>query len=140
MSEYSGSISYCPIQDLKKIMLLPSADMLSAELLEAQRQDRISHYILRLAFCESIDQSNWFIQLELELFKLRCAVEGPAYVSSFLKSNGIQLEKVEQSEQLQLEDDLISGSGMVLSKDKDFADIDFYKVRTAPSQPVRNGI
>ena len=38
---------------------------------ETRKQDHISHFILRLAFCQSPEQTKWFIQHELDLFKLR---------------------------------------------------------------------
>ncbi|KAH7689691.1 Eukaryotic-type DNA primaselarge subunit family protein [Aphelenchoides avenae] len=114
--------------EIKKIMVLPSSGMLASDVAQARRLDRISHFVLRLAFCQSVDQSNWFIQQELELFKLRCAIEGAANVEDFLKMNGIELHNVDKREQAgRLRDSLINGSGLIINPEKEF-DVNFYKV------------
>lgn len=104
--------------------------MLASDVPQARRLDRISHFVLRLAFCQSVDQSNWFIQQELELFKLRCAIEGAANVEDFLRMNGIELHRVDKREQLsRLSDSLINGSGLIINQPTDFEAVNFYKVR-----------
>jgi len=43
----------------------------SEEHLQTRRKDHISHFILRLVYCHDIEQTKWFINQEVEFFKLR---------------------------------------------------------------------
>lgn len=60
----------------------------------ARREDRISHFILRLAFCQTQDQADWFLRQEAELFRMRFQLETPNNLQQFLKTNGIELNPV----------------------------------------------
>lgn len=57
------------------------------------RRDRISHYILRLAFCTG-ENRDWFVRQEEELLKLRLSTLS-APLNSLLEELGEQYEKVE---------------------------------------------
>lgn len=43
----------------------------SEEHLQIRRKDHISHFILRLVYCHDMEQTKWFINQEVEFFKLR---------------------------------------------------------------------
>lgn len=60
----------------------------------ARREDRISHFILRLAFCQVQEQSDWFIRQEVELFRMRFQNETEKGIRQFLNANGIKINLV----------------------------------------------
>lgn len=93
---------------------------------ESRRQDRISHFILRLAFCQSPEQTKWFIQQELDLFKLRFKALGHGKKELFLKQNNFNLSNVDNSEKDVLREVLISSNFGVDNKNYDRTA--FYKV------------
>ena len=39
--------------------------------LQARRRDHVSHYILRLAYCQNMELRRWFVNMEVEYLKLR---------------------------------------------------------------------
>uniref|UniRef100_A0A914MUI6 DNA primase large subunit n=1 Tax=Meloidogyne incognita TaxID=6306 RepID=A0A914MUI6_MELIC len=72
--------------------------LLSSQLREARRKDRISHFILRLAFCQSQEMSQWFVKQETELFRMRFQLEAPSKMLQFLKANNINPQEVDENE------------------------------------------
>lgn len=42
---------------------------------EERKKDHVSHFILQLAFCQSVDLRAWFSKLETELFRIRLSEE-----------------------------------------------------------------
>ncbi|KAI1707015.1 eukaryotic and archaeal DNA primase, large subunit domain-containing protein [Ditylenchus destructor] len=94
------------------------------ELAEERRKDTISHFILRLAFCQSQEQSAWFVRQETELFKMRFQLEPIGCIMQFLRLNKIDLEPVSESEKKAIAYDLMQShviSGEVVMK------TEFYK-------------
>uniref|UniRef100_A0A8D2LX44 DNA primase large subunit n=1 Tax=Varanus komodoensis TaxID=61221 RepID=A0A8D2LX44_VARKO len=51
---------------------------------EARRKDHISHFILRLAFCQSYELRRWFIQQEMDLFRYRFTQLNDSLIEKFL--------------------------------------------------------
>lgn len=39
--------------------------------LQYRRKDHISHFVLRLSYCQDLDRQSWFINHEVDFFKLR---------------------------------------------------------------------
>lgn len=57
---------------------------------EDEKRDRIAHYVLRLAYCRPNDR-NWFLNLEVQLFKLRLQ---EVDINAFLKDNQLSYTQV----------------------------------------------
>ncbi|XP_063772811.1 DNA primase large subunit isoform X2 [Pseudophryne corroboree] len=93
---------------------------------EQRRKDHISHFILRLAYCQSEDLRRWFIQQEMDLFKFRFAELSKEKVEEFLKFNDLEYVSISDEEKLNLQDELTSSS-FGLSSVK-LEDLTFYRV------------
>lgn len=93
---------------------------------KARRADRISHFILRLAFCQTPEQTKWFINQEVELFRFRFGLETRANIMSLVKSNNFDLIKVEADEKKKYSNELMNGSGIRADK---FEMTEFWKVQ-----------
>ncbi|XP_039100240.1 DNA primase large subunit [Hyaena hyaena] len=61
---------------------------------ERRRRDHISHFILRLAYCQSEDLRRWFIQQEMDLLRFRFSILPKDKIQSFLKDSHLQFEAV----------------------------------------------
>ncbi|CAH2248790.1 DNA primase large subunit [Pelobates cultripes] len=93
---------------------------------ELQRKDHISHFILRLAYCQSEDLRRWFIQQEMDLFKFRFNQLTKEKIQEFLKLNDLQYVPISEEEKKSHQEDLINGSyGLSLTK---LEEQEFYKV------------
>lgn len=85
--------------------------------------DRISHHILRLAYCRSEDLRRWFIQQETELFRVRFQQATDGEVDRFFASNDLDYQKLEDI------DPAIRGNLKVSYEDrKDMGTFDYYKI------------
>jgi DNA primase large subunit len=63
-----------------------------------EQRDKISHFILRLAFCRSEDLRRWFITQECILFKYRLDALSDDQRQVFMAQNGISYEIVSAEE------------------------------------------
>ncbi|XP_072800848.1 DNA primase large subunit [Vicugna pacos] len=77
---------------------------------EPRRRDHISHFILRLAYCQSEDLRRWFIQQEMDLLRFRFSILPKDKVQSFLKDSHLQFEAISDGEKTLREQDLIASS------------------------------
>ncbi|KAB0400809.1 hypothetical protein E2I00_003961, partial [Balaenoptera physalus] len=59
---------------------------------EPRRRDHISHFILRLAYCQSEELRRWFIQQEMDLLRFRFSILRKDKIQSFLKDSHLQFE------------------------------------------------
>uniref|UniRef100_A0A674E357 DNA primase large subunit n=1 Tax=Salmo trutta TaxID=8032 RepID=A0A674E357_SALTR len=62
--------------------------------IEARRKDHISHFILRLAYCQTEDLRRWFIQQEIDLFRYRFKDLGSKNIREFLQYNNLHYHTV----------------------------------------------
>ncbi|OWK49698.1 DNA primase large subunit [Lonchura striata] len=61
---------------------------------EARRKDHISHFILRLAYCQSEDLRRWFLQQEMDLFRYRFNELTENLMQKFLEHVNLSFEAV----------------------------------------------
>uniref|UniRef100_A0AC34QQY6 Uncharacterized protein n=1 Tax=Panagrolaimus sp. JU765 TaxID=591449 RepID=A0AC34QQY6_9BILA len=113
------------VSELSTLMPLAVGKAFNETLPKARRADRVSHFILRLAFCQSPEQTRWFINQEVELFRFRFGLETRANVMSLVKSNNFNLTKVEADEKKKYANELMNGSGIRADK---FEATEFWKV------------
>ncbi|XP_072246490.1 DNA primase large subunit [Leuresthes tenuis] len=93
---------------------------------DKQRKDHISHFILRLAYCQTEDLRRWFIQQEVDLFRYRFNYLDSKQKLELLHKNNLQYEAIGSKEKTDLQHKLINSSyavsGVTVEKQ------DFYKV------------
>ncbi|KAI4896590.1 hypothetical protein NFI96_018221, partial [Prochilodus magdalenae] len=93
---------------------------------EKRRKDHISHFILRLAYCQTEDLRRWFIQQEMDLFRHRFSDLPSKYKTEFLHRNNLKYDTISVEEKKNLKDQLINSSygisGITVVEQ------DFYKV------------
>lgn len=122
--EYSTKLE----NELRKLKFLDSAskDEINDKAYDARRKDHISHFILRLAYCQSEDLRRWFIQQEMDLFKFRFNLLPKEKVQEFLKFNDLEYVPISEEEKKMHQEDLISSTyGLSTTK---LEELQFYKV------------
>ncbi|XP_041865895.1 DNA primase large subunit isoform X2 [Melanotaenia boesemani] len=93
---------------------------------EKRRKDYISHFILRLAYCQTEDLRRWFIQQEVDLFRYRFNQLDSKQKLEFLHRNNLQYEAISSKEKKDLQDKLVNSSYAVSGITVETCD--FYKV------------
>uniref|UniRef100_A0A7N8XZX8 DNA primase large subunit n=1 Tax=Mastacembelus armatus TaxID=205130 RepID=A0A7N8XZX8_9TELE len=93
---------------------------------DKRRKDYISHFILRLAYCQTEDLRRWFIQQEVDLFRYRFSDLQPKQKLEFLHRNNLQYDTISIEEKKTLLDKLVNSSYGVSGITVE--DQDFYKV------------
>ncbi|XP_040033779.1 DNA primase large subunit [Gasterosteus aculeatus] len=93
---------------------------------DKRRKDHISHFILRLAYCQTEDLRRWFIQQEVDLFRHRFDELSPQQKLELLNRNNLQYATTSVKEKILLKDELLNSSynvsGITVEEQ------DFYKV------------
>ncbi|VFV40218.1 dna primase large subunit isoform 1 [Lynx pardinus] len=77
---------------------------------ERRRRDHISHFILRLAYCQSEDLRRWFIQQEMDLLRFRFSILPKDKIQSFLKDSHLHFEAISYEERSLREHEIIASS------------------------------
>ncbi|XP_012296982.2 DNA primase large subunit isoform X1 [Aotus nancymaae] len=77
---------------------------------EPRRRDHISHFILRLAYCQSEDLRRWFIQQEMDLLRFRFGILPKDKIQDFLKDSHLQFEAISDKEKTLREKEIIASS------------------------------
>ncbi|NWR14268.1 PRI2 primase, partial [Emberiza fucata] len=96
---------------------------------EARRKDHISHFILRLAYCQSEDLRRWFLQQEMDLFRYRFNELTESLMQKFLEHANLSFEAIGEDLKNQLANELSASTpGFTLPKVKEQM---FYKVGLA---------
>lgn len=113
------NLPYRPESDERKSQTGPSEQ-------DKRRKDHISHFILRLAYCQTEDLRRWFIQQEVDLFRYRFNNLLAKEKLEFLHRNHLQYDSISLEEKRSLQDKLVSSSYAVSGITVE--DHDFYKV------------
>ncbi|NWY70569.1 PRI2 primase, partial [Erithacus rubecula] len=96
---------------------------------EARRKDHISHFILRLAYCQSEDLRRWFLQQEMDLFRYRFNELTENLMQKFLEHVNLSFEAIGEDLKNELANELSTSTpGFTLAKVKEQT---FYKVGLA---------
>ncbi|NXE37682.1 PRI2 primase, partial [Ptilorrhoa leucosticta] len=96
---------------------------------EARRKDHISHFILRLAYCQSEDLRRWFLQQEMDLFRYRFNELTESLMQKFLEYVNLSFEAIGEDLKNELANELCASTpGFSLLKVKEQM---FYKVGLA---------
>ncbi|KAG9493763.1 hypothetical protein GDO78_001570 [Eleutherodactylus coqui] len=130
VSYLKGSLEYnakleSELRKLKFVCLAPN-DEIDDKVYDIRRKDHISHFILRLAYCQSEDLRRWFIQQEMDLFKFRFNLLPKEKVQEFLRFNDLEYVAISGEEKDLLQHDLMNSTfGLSTAK---LEDCEFYKV------------
>ena len=72
--------------------------LIKAELLHNPHKDRLSHFVLRLAYCRTEETRRWLISTECALFKYRFENEtSQPIVNRFLTNNRLSYQPIEEN-------------------------------------------
>ncbi|XP_061316543.1 DNA primase large subunit isoform X3 [Pezoporus flaviventris] len=93
---------------------------------EARRKDHISHFILRLAYCQSEDLRRWFLQQEMDLLRYRFNELTDSLRQKFLEHVNLSFEAISEDMKNELANELLTSTpGFSVAKVKEQI---FYKV------------
>ncbi|CAH0548532.1 unnamed protein product [Brassicogethes aeneus] len=93
---------------------------------QARRADFLSHHILRLAYCRSEDLRRWFLNREIDWFKIRFISQTQQGVMKFLHNNNFTYTPISQDEKDNIRSDIMMST--VGMSDVAIDSSDFYKV------------
>ncbi|KAJ8250377.1 hypothetical protein COCON_G00222990 [Conger conger] len=77
---------------------------------EKRRKDHISHFILRLAYCQTEDLRRWFIQQEMDLFRHRFGELASKHKTEFLHQNELRYDTITTDEKTSLMEKLVQST------------------------------
>ncbi|KAM7135898.1 DNA primase large subunit isoform 1-T1 [Molossus nigricans] len=77
---------------------------------EPRRRDHISHFVLRLAYCQSEDLRRWFIQQEMDLLRFRFNILPKDKIQDFLRDSHLHFEAISDEEKKLRNTELIASS------------------------------
>eukprot|EP01035_Chromulina_nebulosa_P022258 gene22258-28829_t len=65
---------------------------------KAARKDKISHFILRLAYCRTADLRQWFLEQECSLFRARLEQLSQSTRIDFMRLNGLEYDVITEEQ------------------------------------------
>ncbi|NXO03477.1 PRI2 primase, partial [Rhinopomastus cyanomelas] len=99
---------------------------LAEEDYEARRKDHISHFILRLAYCQSEELRRWFLQQEMDLLRYRFNELTDVLRQKFLEHVNLSFEAISEDVKNELADELCASTpGFTMTKVREQT---YYKV------------
>uniref|UniRef100_A0A0N4ZNH3 DNA primase large subunit n=1 Tax=Parastrongyloides trichosuri TaxID=131310 RepID=A0A0N4ZNH3_PARTI len=95
----------------------------------ARKEDAMSHFILRLAFCKNVEQTKWFINQEAALFGYRFRKLSRADIRLLLKVNNISAEEATYEEVNEISKEIASSMSMKVKEilGREYFKIPFYE-------------
>mmetsp|Transcript_29205 Transcript_29205/g.67010 ORF Transcript_29205/g.67010 Transcript_29205/m.67010 type:complete len:331 (-) Transcript_29205:338-1330(-) len=93
---------------------------------EERQRDLISHFILRIAYCQTEEHRRWFLTNECQLFGMRFKSLTPSESDAFFKEHGLKYPRLERSEKERLRFKLLTLSGNMSGSQYDA--MEYYKV------------
>ncbi|CAG9861402.1 unnamed protein product [Phyllotreta striolata] len=124
-------------EGLKKFLRLASGYCSQTELdFQARKADYISHYILRVAYCRSETLRRWFVNRELEWFKLKFLAQSHQGFMKFLQLNDFTYTPIRPEVKEKLNHDLYTSTAI---PDREFNTTDFFKVPFTEVLPLVKG-
>jgi len=93
-------------------------------------KDQISHYILRMAYCQTEELRRWFLANECKLFKIRYDSSKAASVDQFLRERDVlmQYPPISDEEKMRLKPKLIGLHNSSNSSNGNYLTTDYYQV------------
>ncbi|KAL3267866.1 hypothetical protein HHI36_007007 [Cryptolaemus montrouzieri] len=129
---FSEDWKKCVKEDLTKlelrkfIRLLNGLDGQTELDINARKADHLSHYILRLAYCRSEELRRWFINRELEWFRLRFMFQNQNTLSRFLESNKLIYAPITDEQKDEIYNELVMSTANM--SDVSVRTTNFFKV------------
>lgn len=106
-----------------------TADTFLEHKTEFMRRDSVSHFALRLAFCNTRDGREWLLKQEQRFFVFRYEALNPEAKDTFLEKSGVKVKKFEPSQKMTLQklQSCTSGS-KIWSENRPVYDTTFYEL------------
>jgi DNA primase large subunit len=82
-----------------------------------ERNDNVSHHILRLAYCGSLENRNWFLTYECALFKYRAELRAGDDIATFMSDYGMHFTPVPDDERRDIDQQLRQVAEGIASKE-----------------------
>ncbi|XP_044943962.1 DNA primase large subunit-like isoform X2 [Mustela putorius furo] len=106
---------------------------------EPRRKDHISHFILRLAYCQSEDLRRWFIQQEMDLLRFRFSILPKDKIQNFLKDSHLHFEAISDDEKKLREPEILASSPSLSGSKVDWESESVYKIPFADALDLFRG-
>ncbi|KRX53612.1 DNA primase large subunit [Trichinella sp. T9] len=81
----------------------------TSSILKQRQEDAQSHFLLLIAFSETFQDRQWFLQQEVDLFHFRILCERNASIRDFLSQNNITYESISEDEKEHQRKELFAG-------------------------------
>uniref|UniRef100_A0A5S6QZA2 DNA primase large subunit n=1 Tax=Trichuris muris TaxID=70415 RepID=A0A5S6QZA2_TRIMR len=95
----------------------------SEEDVELRRRDVQSHFVLMLAYANTAENRQWFLQQEVNLFRWRLETEGLSSVHAFLQMNGINYSPLDIAEKEALWPQIYAATAYYKASSKEKSDV-----------------
>lgn len=92
---------------------------------EIRKKDYLSHYMLRLCYCQNVEYRKWFLARELEFFKIKFNnIDRKEDIEVFMKKNNLNYPPISEEEKKSILQDLVNSTSRYVNLDS----VNIYKV------------